>query len=570
MQRDQTIGHWLPIAGSGLLVLLATALLALSILPHGAWLSEDSVGFWRHAVALRAGNGLVDTVYLAAADAVATQPLTHHPPLLSSTYAALLAWPIPATQLAAVLSLLCWPLFLIGIGVLAYRLSQSSIAALAAIALSTLAPSFWYVFSSAFAEVLFLPLVVWFLAATVDLPNRERLWPHILPAAVLLALLLLTRYTGVFVLAATMLWWGWWHLAQGHPLQSRRLWVGWGCLGLASLPLALWLIRNTQVARAPFSSHLDAAGTFTAGLTAFGQESFRMLVPILNIGNIQAVVGTVGLVGLLCGYGLVFAGGGVLLWRCGMLARPKLLAPQRSPIQLFALFYALLYTVLQPFFSFTPIDLRDITSLLSVVLPFLVGVLLRHGGKLALLPLGGHIALSAGLMLAPLLTQGLPDWVRLNPPQIIDVGNRDVVNPPVYQSSGILAMLQPRPVRPTNLQRHLPNLHTLIAPERGAGSLQQHFANLRTFMTPEPTETIVITNDPRLFVVANLRAVAVFRAWEAAPRCTSQQRVLLIAVEWSDTAPHTAEEMRERVQAHCPDLVPERYDSAVVYRLRSE
>jgi hypothetical protein len=526
----------------------ATLLLTLAVWPYGTSVSQDSSFFWRAATNLHQGNGIGWTFYVPASDALVFRPLTHHPPLLMVLYSVLMYLPIDPVRMTAVLSMIGWPLFLLGIGALTYRLSRSQAASLLAVLCAALTPSFWYVFTSAFVEVVFLPLLVWYMVFLVDSASQPADWQRkLMPAGILLALLLLTRYTGVLVLGASVLWWAWWLLQY----RSVRYLINGGILfGLASVPLALWLLRNALISQKPLSNHLIPFGGFLEGLTAFASETFRMLIPVLDIDNLRATLSPPGLLVLFALYGLSFILGLVIFWR--HLPRPwsVWLHPHRSPIMLFSLFYILLYTLIQPFLNFWPIDLRDMTTLHSMVLPYAFGTLAHLSGRAALLPLGAYSTLTVALMASPVVVQGWPDWIRPAPPYIVDIGNRDsdLVEAPDFKTSGVISLVRPNPVRTSNLRRHFSELAARIEAEE---------------------DVVVVTNDLRLFTISDLRALEPLTVWRDGGQCQSRQTVLIVAIDWTNVMNFTQDKVPPLVETRCPTLSAQSYDQgkALVYEL---
>ncbi len=211
-------------------VIYATAL--------GPGSSNDSVTYVGAARSLLQGHG-----YQALAYDGTLAPMTHYPPL----YPTLLALPgllgvdplVGARWLAA----LCMAANILLVGVAVYRFSHGALWAAAIAAVLTLASAAMTVVHAwAWAEppFLILALLTWMLLDRYSVgKGRAGLWL----AGVCMALACLTRYTGLALVAAAMLWvlWG------GPGTLKRRVADALLLAALGGAPLGLWFARNLLV-----------------------------------------------------------------------------------------------------------------------------------------------------------------------------------------------------------------------------------------------------------------------------------------------------------------------------------
>lgn len=513
---------------SGLLAVVALSVLLLSTLllfqrhwSHGAFVTRcDSFIYLRTALSLAHGEGFTMLRYQPSSDMLLRFPSTHYPPMLSLAYAAAYAAGLAPSLVPSVIALLSWPFLLVGIGVLTYRLGGSPFVALLAATLAAFLYAFRFVFLLAMSEVLFLPLLVWLMVVLVDLPARSSgKLPRLLVAVVLLALLILTRYVGVVVLGAVGLWWGWSHLSQRNDY-----WIGWmvgGGVALASaaLPFLLWLLINRTHTAQPLSTHLILQGTWRDAIIGLLLYSSHLVFPA---GPVSHLIDDAGLPGLAFYLSLFLFGVGVC-WH--YRPRRPLLTPHRSPVLIFVLLYVALYTVAEPFFEFQSIDLRDMTSIMCVLLPFVFATM-EHAPT----------RLSYPLLIA---------YVVIN----------SVLSGPITITDKI-----PRTA----------DLETFHAP-----LLQSFQAQNNDNATDE---TVIITNEPLLFAQCPDITAEDMRepchharshnivAWLEEGQCHSQYATYIVIVDSGYLAPR-ANTFREQVEQRCPDLPRHQFPQSTVYTL---
>jgi hypothetical protein len=536
----------------GLVIAAATAVFALVIWTHGAVLSLDSRSYIQAGYNIATGNGFVLTRYEPATDSLIDFPLTHYPPFTSIVYAMGLWVGMPSQAIPPLIVSLGWTLFLGGIGMLTYRLGAPPFIAVLAIVVAALTHNYWFVFQVIISEAVFLPLLVWLMVVLVDLPAEyERQPGRVILAVVLLALAMLTRYVGVLVWLATLVWAGWWFVAQR---KKRALAAAIGLHALAVLPFGGWVTYNLLSVNRSFSDHLnESRDTFLDGLLAFGYESIHLVLPALTpFLAVQEMV-----------WWLVLAGGLVaamlaLLWR--RTPRQALIHAHRTPLLLFVLLYSFLYTVVQPWFSFTPIDSRDAATLLCLMQPWLFGSVGRVlPRRLAYPMLSALVALNVALAFHPILFKGIPFWVSVNPPQVHAVSLERIAEDE-WKQYGFLTWLVVRPVRTGNLPQYHPQLYAWLQ-SLDAGD----------------TEVVVLTNGTLLFdahlpVAVEYPDIAhppgYVADWLSSGHCSSQYNTVVVLFEWDYLAESVAP-YRQQVEQKCPGLEPRFFPHSVVYRLNA-
>jgi hypothetical protein len=547
-------GTW----GSLVLALFAVAttvgILSLALWKRGTSVSPDAVTYLQTAVNFFLGRGLTMPVYHPATDIITSAPTTHYPPLLPFIYGLEMFVGIPSSQAPVIVSLVGWVALLSGMGVLTYRLSKSPLVAALVVALAAFYPDFWLIFSHTLSEVVFLPLLVWLHVILVDLPTRPTgKLPRLAGAAVVLALLILTRHVGVVVLAGVLLWWGWWHLAHR---QVRWLVGGGAILASAVLPYALWVVANAGQTSSVAGVHFRYSDdTFIDGVAGIVESSIQALVPLTPFRGYLHHLGLATTLLLTVPYLGIFGAAGVVLWR-HRPTRIPLLTPHRSPLLLVLCLYFALYLVMQPFLSFTPLDNRDMTTITCLFIPWVAGALAH------LLParwdsalIGGYVALNVAItLLLPVSLRGIPAWWTMSPERAPE---HLYAQPwPFSDMFGFLGWFESGPYKTNDLVNHHPDLTTWLLA-----------------LSPDP---VIVMNEParRSFASYPGMTIGGLQEWLDTGSCASQYPTVIVifdedAVYYPDDEPPPAK-LHRAVQQKCPDLPKQVFEHSTVYQLIEE
>jgi hypothetical protein len=521
----------------------------------------DSIRYLNGGINLVYGHGVSLRTYDIGADEIIYERITHHAPLLSVGYALLIWLGIPFAHVPTVFALLNWVLLLSGMGVFTYRFCQQPLAAAMVVITASVTFSFLTIYTIAFSEVLFLPLLIWSMVVLLDLHQRERgvlLWLG--GAAVLLALMTLTRLVGGVLLAAVLLWWAWGRLYQG---QLKRLIWEMPVLGLAGLPLGvLILINSTQTEEAVGWHFEESNHTFLDGVKSLVLHLSQVLIPAWP--SLQAVLdgnmwgwyleaGPVRWFVLLSPW-LVFALLGYVLWRFRP-QRPHLLALPRSPILFCLAAYLALYTIVQPFMKFTPIDNRDITTVLCLMLPWLLGSLVLTFGWRAYIPLTGYVLLNVALVAVPIAMHARPLFT-VNPLSVADFAHEPAQRS-FYADQGVPTWLISTPRKIRTLERYHPQLFALLQQFDDVALINRRL---------EPnvyTVNLQGRDDPPLYFNYSFS----FDHWLAEGTCTPSAATLVVALlDWN----FGSREFRANVAAvaqKCPEAPQMPTTHGVAYRL---
>lgn len=265
------------IALAGVLAMLAATRLGVGIYP-------DSVTYLDAARNLLAGSGF----RFWPGNGYGLEPLTHYPPLFSTTLC-LLGWMgLEITSAARWLNALLFGanIFLVGLTVRRYESRSFWLPVLAAL-LTLTAPDILNYHSLAVTEPLFICLVlIGLLSLTIYLENRRRLF--LVFAATAMALSVLCRYVGVVSLVsgvAVLL------LSSDQRLR-RRLLDAFTFAVIAAAPIALWALRNRLASGDPTDRHL----TFSSLKPAQIMAGFSTVASWLLLGKVRYDVRVVGFV----------------------------------------------------------------------------------------------------------------------------------------------------------------------------------------------------------------------------------------------------------------------------------
>ncbi|NJN68002.1 MAG: hypothetical protein HC884_15475 [Chloroflexaceae bacterium] len=557
--RTTDRGTW----GSLVLALFAVAttvgILSLALWNRGTSVSPDAVTYLQTAVNFFLGRGLTMPTYHPATDVMTSAPTTHYPPLLPFIYGLEMFVGIPSSQAPVIVSLVGWVALLSGMGVLTYRLGTSPLVAALVVALAAFYPDFWLIFSHTLSEVVFLPLLVWLHVILVDLPTRStRKLPRLAGAAVVLALLILTRHVGVVVLAGVLLWWGWWHLAHR---QVRWLVGGGAILASAVLPYALWVVANTGQTSSVAGWHFRSSDdTFIDGVAGIVESSIQALVPLTPFHGYLHHLGLATMLLLTVPYLGIFGAAGVALWR-HRPARIPLLTPYRSPLLLVLCLYLALYLVVQPFLSFTPLDNRDMTTITCLFIPWVAGALAHLlPARWASALIGGYVALNVAItLLLPVSLRGIPAWWT-TPPERVTEHPYDQSWTPFTDRFGFLAWFEFAPYKTNDLADFHPDLTTW----------------LQSMAPGERGEVLVLVNQPGRYLFAPHPGITIgdLQGWLDAGSCASQYPAVVVIFD-ADTVYYPEDEpppaqLYQAVQQKCPDLPKQVFEHSTVYQLVAE
>ncbi len=436
-------------------VLLSTWLLYLIIWENGMWGRWDAARFLNGAVNLVHGNGITTRTYISHDDGIEPVPITHSTPLVAIVYAATMLLGLPYLSTPLVVSLVFRVLLLVATGWLAYRLSASWLAAALTVVLVSITESTFYLSMSINSETIFLPILVLVMIVLVDLNQREsEVVPRLGIAVILLTLLVLARYVGVVILAAVMLWWFW---SRVYQRRFKPLLWELPMLGAAMLPLLVWLFSNRQNQRVrAFGEHFEQGNdTFIDGILGVLHSTSQIVFPFRTgfLGDLSWVefVWHLPILALL----------GYLIWR--YVPRPKqLLAPHRSPILLAIAAYIALYTIVQPFMLFCPMDDRDVTTVLCLIHPWLFGMFGQIRNRWASIGLSVFVMGNVSFLVIRLALGGLSGLISLNPPALRDFSREPAEVRQQYIDQGIPAALLPIAPRTNTIQRYNPDLAAFL------------------------------------------------------------------------------------------------------------
>ncbi len=553
------------------LLILFGYVLASAIWQHGTKLIPmDSFIYLRTGFHLASGDGLGIIHYYPDTDSRQFVPTTHYPPLIPLVYSVLaLGLNIHPDTLPTIVSLVGWIAMLAGIGVFTYQLSKSPLIAALTVILPATSYGTWFAFLHAMSEPLFLPLLIWLMVLTYNLPQREYGYRiRFVGVVLVLMLLMLTRYVGVVVLAAVMLWWAWhwWytlHRKLTTLIQDSVL------LAASAIPAFAIIMYHKLQATPTLGGHLaQGEATFADGVWAMLLQGGQILLPNLHMTTLIARFGNVIwivylLLLLLIGWLLGNVRGKTRSW----------MKPHPTPALLFLVGYVLLYTVVQPFFSFEPIDWRDMTSILCLTIPLISAAIAYLPVRWSSVALTGYIGLNSlfsighGMIATPIDTAyqqesspiALEHQQRSSPTPLEDRGQEEQQEQDIV---GGESGLQKWITIETPRSRNLPNYHP----------------DLLQWVQAQSEKSVILTNVPELLApyadgsiehAAESRAgflAQAPQAWLDAGSCRSKYPVSIVLFPWDKYA-EEAQTIQQAVERKCPGLPKRQFEHSVVYTL---
>lgn len=538
---------WFYLALSVVIIVASVVAYALRVGDKGVVMMPDSAQYLEAALSLHEAGTLSHTVYTPEAGFVEA-PMTHYPPLTSSFYALLLALGVALPDVHYMTALIMLSLLLMGMGLLAYRFSGSTSIAAYTVALASISFTYLLFFQIVLSEVIFLPLLVFLMVLLVDLPARTSgVMPRLAGATVLLALLMLTRYSGVFVYGAVGLWW------IGHRIRQRApglLLKELPVLALAGLPLLFWFIRNARLAGEVAGHHFEpSVYSFVDGVEKLIQHGAATFWPAFSpqfVFGGESLRGS-GLLRLVAGAGLyllplLFVG--YALWRYRSALKERLW--MRSPIEVTLFIYLILvYVVAQPFLSFYPIDRRDMATALCLMQPWLLSGFVVLPRRTRIIALGTYMAVNVALLLLSVFWRGTPDVLQ---PRLLRV--EDLAGQPEE--------------REHYEQRHLPDWLIFSAPK--TNDLERYHPRLLASIN---RENHVLTNDDwadLLFRARGIPAADELEGWLARGSCALGVETRVVVFDW-DRWHVGADDLRKDVEQKCPKLVKATFEHSTVYHV---
>jgi hypothetical protein len=529
-------------------VLFTTALLYLVIWENGMWARWDASRFLNGAVNLVHENGISFRVYISPEEGIQPVPVTHSTPLLAIAYAAAMKLGVPYLLAPQVISLIFYVVLLISAGWLTYRLSASWLAAALSVVFVSITESTFFLFASISSETLFLPLLVLSMAVLVDVNQRERgVILRLVAAAILLSLLILSRYVGIVILAGVMAWWFWSRLYQRR--FKSLLWE-LPILGAAVVPFLVWLIPNRQDQRVQaLGEHLEESRhTFIDGVLGVLEFTPQIIFPFReHVLNDIAIVQFVWHLPIL----IIF---GCIIWRY-IPRESSFFAPHRSPVLLTVGAYISLYTIVQPFMLFYPMNGRDVTTILCLVQPWLFGVFGQIRNRWATVSMCAFVAACVTFIVFRLASSGIFGLISLEPPALRDFSGEPAEVRNQYIDQGAPSGLLPVAPRTNTIQRYNPELAVFL----------RQFDDLMVISTiPNVLFYTDIDQRPYVKYEAGIENGA-YGAWRARGYCYPLLTdTVVIFSEWDYV-------VRERdpadLERKCPDAAHAMVDNHLVYRL---
>ena len=268
--------------------------LVLRATPEGLGLSDDFIGYIAGARSMLAGNGYREA-WLAS-----DGPVTHYPPVFSSTLALIGLFGLDPLRGVRFLNASLFGLNLILLCILGWRMMKSLTAGLMLAALFLVNDSLLRIHSMALSEPLFIflsLLAFWMFDLYFE---RDAHWLWLLMCGIFIGLAYLTRYAGLallptFVLALIIL----------HDTWRKRL-ISSGILIASVLPWMVgWAIRNETlggsatnralvwhpITASNFDTALYNVSTFLMPVEAWRRELFKF--PAVFVGAVIVILGAI-------------------------------------------------------------------------------------------------------------------------------------------------------------------------------------------------------------------------------------------------------------------------------------
>ncbi|MEM7532469.1 MAG: hypothetical protein AAF639_09840 [Chloroflexota bacterium] len=498
------------------------------------------------------GQGFRRPVYDFETDVI-TWTVDGRMELTSVVYAFLMSVGISAYDVPSVVSILGWLMFLTGTGVLAYRLSSSVATTIITLLTTSITWSHLTIFQTAVSEVIFLPILVWTLALFVDYPTtNKRNYSRLILCTVLLAFLMLTRYSGGFLFGGIGLWLLWWRIYQNKFWQSIPEFLTLFC---ACLPAIAVILYKQRYFLNVVSGNDDAQHTFLVGLVAVIRSCLQLFIPAVHHPSTTKITQGEDLfffylvpIYLLLGVGLLYA-----FWQMrGRIA--GVITPPRSPIIILASIYLGLYVLLQPVMIFSPMDFRDSTTLLALLQPWLIFIFTQTMWQIRFAVI--YLLFNYLIVLAPVITanfsQGMPDLLSLSPPRIHDLsGQTKKIDTLLAQ--GVPEWLIIRSPRAKTLPIHHQDLIEYLKRYKSDVVIVKHSWSTIAPFYPDPLN---LGTPYSTYLPARIDTIP----------CESKRNVAIVLLDWGRYI-RNVDEAKAVLEAKCPDLQKTRLSNSTVYQL---
>lgn len=357
------------------LILCSMAFRYIVLWDDGLTITPDSIIYIRGALSLSQGATLLPQYdyYEPVQEEVLTDIVTHYPPITAVVYSLPITLGVDPAVSPSLVSLLFWALLLSGMGLLAYKLSQSPTTGLITVALAALSYPFLWTFNHVWSELIFLPLLVYSALIFSYLPQQQKNRTlYLSVGSVLLGILMLTRYVGVFFYATVIVWWLSWRFREERAVLVREMFI----LFLAGVPFLGWMVQSIIATEqiGGFSHLSDTEHSFQDGIQAVLDVFPWIVSPAADLGYRLDNLGLGGwrffVLVTLFSIGL-----GAMLWYRQSYSSKAIQDNSvnffwSTPIPLWIMTYLAVFTIAQPFFLFYPMDVRFLTAILCILHPW--------------------------------------------------------------------------------------------------------------------------------------------------------------------------------------------------------